>query len=137
MEIKIKINPERITNVDGMMTFGKTEDGLNVLDFKATEPVEMQAFVATCKVQAMHDGNVYITERPRRVHNTPLFREDNCSLTLGRDGKYYFVFTLTEDKIDKLPELLMFQALTIAQKVERIILKRKGRRGLVGRRKTN
>ena len=133
MEINIKINPEKTTNVDGMMTFGKTDTGLNVLDFKATETVELQAFVANCKVQGMPDGNVYITERPRRVHNTPLFREDNCSLTLGRDGRYYFVFTMEKGRVKEIPEQLMLQALAIAQKVERIILKRKGRKGLVGK----
>ena len=62
MEIKIQINEERITNVDGMMTFGKTDNGQHVLDFKATEQVEMPAFKAPCFVQGMTDGNVYITE---------------------------------------------------------------------------
>ena len=62
MEIKIEINPERITNVDGMMTIGKTDNGQHVLDFKATEQVEMPAFIANCLVQGMTDGDVYITE---------------------------------------------------------------------------
>ena len=62
MEIKIEINPERITNVDGMMTIGKTDNGQHVLDFKATEYVEVPAFIANCLVQGMTDGDVYITE---------------------------------------------------------------------------
>ena len=62
MEIKIEINPERITNVNGMMTIGKTDNGQHVLDFKATEQVEMPAFIANCLVQGMTDGDVYITE---------------------------------------------------------------------------
>lgn len=62
MEIKIQINPERTTTVDGMMTIGKTDNGRNVLDFKATEQVEMPAFKAPCFVQGMRNGDVYITE---------------------------------------------------------------------------
>ena len=133
MNINIQIDEKRTINVDGMMAFDRTDSGLNVLEFMATELVEVPASISTCKVQVMRDGNVYITQKPRRIHNTPLFREDNCSLTLGRDGKYHFIFTLPEELVDKLPERLMLQALAIAQKVERIILKRQGRKGLVGR----
>ena len=67
-----------------------------------TEYVEMEPFLADCKVQGMRDGNVYITERPKQKHNTPIFREDNSTLTLGRDGKYYFCFILPEAKADIL-----------------------------------
>lgn len=113
---------EKTTTLDGMMTFGKLDDGLNALDFSSFEAVEMEPFTATCKVQAMRDGNVYITEKPRRVHNKPLFREDNSSLTLGRDGNYYFVFKLSEELVKALPDRLVQQSLAIAQKVERVIL---------------
>ena len=113
---------EKTTTLDGMMTFGKLDDGLNALDFSSFEAVEMEPFTATCKVQAMRDGNVYITEKPRRVHNKPLFREDNSSLTLGRDGNYYFVFKLSEELVKELPDALVQQSLAIAQKVERVIL---------------
>ena len=82
-------------------------------------------------VQAMRDGNVHITELPKLKRNTPLFREDNSSLTLGRDGKYYFCFILPEGQVKQLPDRLVHQALSIAQKVERTILKPKGRKGLV------
>ena len=119
------------TMVDGMMTYSQMENGLNALDFTAGERVEMDAFTAYCRVQAMRDGNVYITELPRRVRNTPLFREDNSTLTLGRDGRFYFVFTLEEGRVGQLPDRLVHQALTIAQKVERIVLRKKGRKGLV------
>lgn len=61
MEINIQIK-ERTINVDGMMTFGRTDNGRNVLDFKATEHVEVPAFKAPCFVQGMHNGDVYITE---------------------------------------------------------------------------
>ncbi len=70
----------------------------------------------------MRDGNVYITERPKQKHNTPIFREDNSTLTLGRDGKYYFCFILPEAQVKQLPDRLVHQALSIAQKVERQII---------------
>ena len=124
-----KSNSKMTTMVDGMMTFGETDNGLHVLDFKATEYVELPPFMATCKVQAMRDGNVYITERPKQKHNTPLFREDNSSLTLGRDGKYYFCFILPEDLVKQLPDRLVHQALSIAQKVDKMIAGRVGKKG--------
>ena len=108
------------TMVDGLMTFGETDNGLHTLDFMCTECVEMEPFLANCKVQGMRDGNVYITERPRRKKGHPLFREDNSTLTLGRDHRYYFVFTLPEDQLDLLPDRLVHQALSIAQKTDRL-----------------
>ena len=121
-----KTGVENTTTLDGMMTFGKMDNGLNALDFSSFEAVELEPFTATCKVQAMRDGNVYITEKPKRVRNKPLFREDNSSLTLGRDGKYYFVFTMPKTQLELLPDRLVHQALAIAQKVERMMASRKG-----------
>ena len=131
-----KTNTQMTTMVDGLMTFGATDNGLHILDFMCTECVEMEPFMANCKVQGMRDGNVYITERPRRQRNSPLFREDNSSLTLGRDGKYHFIFTMSETLVDELPEQLVLQALAIAQRTARTILKRKGRKGLVEKKST-
>lgn len=123
MTKKIKKDIKKnITTLDGMMTFGKMDNGLNALDFSSFEAVELEPFTATCKVQAMRDGNVYITEKPKRVRNKPLFREDNSSLTLGRDGNYYFVFKLSEELVKELPDALVQQSLAIAQKVQRGII---------------
>ena len=110
------------------MTMGETDNGLKMLDFMCTEYVEMEPFLANCRVQGMRDGNVYITERPKQKHNTPIFREDNSSLTLGRDGKYYFCFILPEQQLDILPDRLVHQALAIAQKVDRMIAGRVGKK---------
>ena len=123
--------PEMTTTMEGQMCLGVTDNGLKTLDFMCTEYVELEPFAARCRVQAMRDGNVYITELPKLKRNTPLFREDNSSLTLGRDGKYYFCFILPEGQVKQLPDRLVHQALAIAQKVERTILKPKGRKGLV------
>ena len=94
---------------------------MNIMDFVCLDYVEMEPFIAECKVQAMRDGYVYITERPRRKRNTPIFREDNSSLTLGRDGKYYFVFTMEKRRKKELPDELVRQAKAIAQKVRKTI----------------
>ena len=124
-----KIQIERTTTLNGMMTFGTINDNQHILDFTSTEFAEMDPFFANCKVQGMRDGNVYITERPKQKHNTPLFREDNSSLTLGRDGKYYFCFILPEELVKQLPDRLVHQALAIAQKVDKMIAGRVGKKG--------
>ena len=124
-----KTKTQMTTMVDGLMTFGTTDNGLHTLDFMCTECVEMEPFLANCRVQGMRDGNVYITERPKQKHNTPIFREDNSTLTLGRDGKYYFCFILPEAKVKRLPDALVHQALSIAQKVDKMIAGRVGKKG--------
>ena len=86
------------------------------------EDVEMEAFITKCKVQGMRDGNIYMTELPKRHKNKPIFRDDNSSLSLGRDGKYYFVFTLSEQQLEELPQELVRQASAIAQKVLRTLI---------------
>ena len=128
---KRNIKIERPTTLNGMMTFGLVDNDLHILDFINIDFAEVEPFIADCKVQAMRDGNVYITEKTKRIRNTPLFREDNSSLTLGRDNRYYFYFSLPKEQLAELPHQLIHQALAIAQKVERTILKKQGRKGLV------
>ena len=110
-----KKNEKEIT-LDGLMTIGRVENMIHA-EFMCCEDVRIDAAVTNCKVQVMRDGNVYITELPKRVKNKPMFRDDNCSLSLGRDGRYYFVFSLPEQLVDELPKELVRQASAIAQKV--------------------
>ena len=110
--------------VDGMMAFGKLENGLRILDFECCEDVVMKPFSGTFKVQTMRDGNIYLTEQPRRPRNKALFREDNSSLSLGQNGRYYFVFSLDEQRVGELPERLTAQAGLIARKMIRELVKR-------------
>ena len=49
-------------------------------------------------------------------------REDHSSLSLGRDGVYYFTFRLPSALVEQLPEKLAHEALMIAQKVVNEIL---------------
>lgn len=108
--------------LNGMMTFGECENGLRFADFECCEDVEMEPFVGDCRVQMMRDGNVYITERPKRIRNRALLRDDNCSLSLGQNGRFYFVFSLPAAELDKLPAQLVRQASAIAGKFMRLIM---------------
>ena len=108
--------------VDGMMAFGKLENGQRTLDFECCEDVVAEAFVGDFRVQGMRDGNVYMTERPKRHKNKPIFRDDNCSLSHGRNGKYYFVFTMDDEDLGRVPQQLVQQAGNIARKVLKEII---------------
>jgi hypothetical protein len=108
--------------VEGLMTFGMLETGQRTLDFECCEDVEAETFKGVFHVQGMRDGNVYMQQRPKRIKNKPLFRDDNASLSKGRDGRFYFCFSLDEDRLNELPEQLVRQASTIAQKVIRELI---------------
>ena len=115
-------NNKKQVTLDGLMTIGLSEKGLRIADFECCEDAVVEDFTARCKVQLMRDGNMYISELPKRVRNKPLFREDNSSLSKGSNGMYYFVFMLEEDLINQLPEKLISQASEIAQKVIRELI---------------
>ena len=122
MNTIIKKVTERVLTVGGCMTFIKWANGQHTADFESDDKVDMEDFTAICKVQAMRDGNVYITQLPKRIRNKALFRDDNCTFTLGRDGRYYFVFTMPKHMVNKLPVQLIRQAAAIAQKVIRELI---------------
>ena len=119
---KIIITSEKQVMVEGLMTLGLLENGLRTADFMCCEDVELNAFTGTFKVQGMRDGNVYMQQKPKRVRNKAIFRDDNASLSHGQDGRYYFYFSLDEDRIGELPEQLVRQASAIAQKVIRELI---------------
>ncbi len=121
---KIIISTENQVMLDGLLTLGMLENGLRSADFACCEDVEMDAFSGTFKVQGMHDGNVYMQQKPKRVRNKAIFRDDNASLSQGQDKRWYFYFSLDEDQLEQLPDKLVRQASAIAQKVLReLILK--------------
>ena len=125
---KIIISTEKQVMLDGLLTLGLLENGLRTADFMCCEDVELDAFSGTFKVQVMRDGNVYMTEKPKRVRNKPLFRDDNAALSQGQDKRWYFFFSLDEDQLEQLPEKLVHQASAIAQKVIRELIKGRGYR---------
>lgn len=108
---------KKYVTLDGLMTVGMLENGLRTADFECCEDVEMEPYTTLCKVQGMRDGNVYVSELPKRIRNRAIFRDDNCSLSLGRNGRYYFVFSLPQEMVEELPLRLVRQASAIAQKV--------------------
>ena len=114
---QIEISSGKLVTLDGLLTLGKLENGLHTADFMCCEDALLEPFRGNCKVQLMRDGNMYITELPKRVRNKALFRDDNCSLSQGRDGRWYFCFSLDEDQLGMLPQKLVTQAGAIARKV--------------------
>ena len=111
-----KLYGEQVT-LEGLMTSGWLETGLRTLDFMCCEDVEAEPFKGDFHVQGMRDGNVYMQQKPKRVRNKPIFRDDNSSLSKGRDGRWYFCFSMDGERIGELPEELVRQAKTIARKV--------------------
>ena len=111
-----------MVTLDGLMTIGMLEDGRHLADFMCCEDVEMDSFSGTFKVEGKHDGNVYMTEQPKRVRNKPIFRDDNATLSQGQDKRWYFYFSLDENQLEQLPEKLVRQASAIAQKVLRQLI---------------
>ena len=121
---KIIITTERQAMLDGLLTLGILENGLRIADFQCCQDVLLDAFSGTFKVEGMRDGNVYMTEKPKRIRNKAIFRDDNASLSQGQDKRWYFFFSLEEDQLEQLPDKLVRQASAIAQKVLReLILK--------------
>ena len=110
---------KRDITLDGLMTIGKLNDGRTIGEFLNCEDVRIKPFSGNFRVQGMRDGNIYFSQKPKRVRNTPIFRDDNSSLSKGRNGRYYFVFSLEEERIEELPEELVRQASEIAKKVVR------------------
>ena len=108
--------------VEGLMTFGMLETGMRTLDFECCEDVEAEPFKGDFHVQGMRDGNVYMQQKPKRVRNKAIFRDDNASLSHGQDKRWYFYFSLDEDQLEQLPEKLVRQASAIAQKVIRELI---------------
>lgn len=114
---KFNKNGASQVTLDGMMTFGIVDKNLHTADFFSTEYVEMEPWTALCRVQRMRDGNLYVTEVPKRVRNKPIYREDNATFSQGQDKRWYFCFSLDEEELYRLPEELVRQARAIAEKV--------------------
>ena len=115
--IILKKGIKREITLEGLMTSGWLETGLRTLDFMCCEDVEAEPFKGDFHVQGMRDGNVYMQQKPKRVRNKPIFRDDNSSLSLGRNSRYYFVFSMPSQRADELPEELVRQACAIAKKM--------------------
>lgn len=110
-------------NVDyeAVVSLEELKNGLRLADIVSCDDVYVEAFLGKCKVQILRDGHIIIHELPKRHRNKPIFRDDNSSFTLGRDGKYYFVFTMPEQQVNEIPYQLQRQAAAIAGKVKNVL----------------
>ena len=114
----IDFSAEKPLTLDGLLTIQKTEDGLHNIDFQCCEDVEVEPFKADFDVQGMRDGNVYGQEKKKkkRIRNRhPLYKLEDSTFSLGRDGKYYFSFRLPSAQARELPTRLASQAEVIAK----------------------
>jgi hypothetical protein len=105
-------------NYEALVNLGELKDGLRIANIVSCEDVEVEGFIGRCKVQLLRDGHIQIVQLPKRLRNKPIFRDDNCTFTLGKDGRYYFVFTMPEQLIFEIPGQLRRQAGAIAAKIE-------------------
>ena len=104
------------------MTIGKDNKDLRFMDFQSYDDYDAEEFKGKYRVDSKHDGNIYMREIPNRRRNRPIFKDDNCSLSLGKNGIYYFRFQLPEEMAGELPGRLTRQSAAIAQKFIRKVL---------------
>ena len=108
--------------VEGMMTYGQKDNGLHTLNFVCLEDVIIEMIKGNFDVQVMEDGNIYMVQKPKRERNTPLYRDDNSSLSLGKNDRYYFTFSLPKDRAEELSAELVRQASALAGKFLRGVI---------------
>ena len=114
----IRMNTKRMVTLDGMVTYSKLLDGLIVVDFKNYDPeVEVEPVAGRFKGRLMHDGNLYLEQLPRRIRNKPKYRQDHSSVSIGRNGKGYFVMVVDEAELDAFPQILVREANEAAAKM--------------------
>ena len=114
----IRMNTKRMVTLDGMMTFSKLFNGLIVVDFKNYDPeVEVEPVAGKFKGRLMRDGNLYLEQLPRRIRNKPKYRQDHSSVSIGRNGKGYFVMVVDETELDAFPQILVREANEAAAKM--------------------
>ena len=108
--------------VEGMMTYGQKDNGLHTLNFVCLEDVIIEMIKGNFDVQVMEDGNIYMVQKPKRERNMPLYRDDNSSLSLGKNDRYYFTFSLPKDRAEELSAELVRQASALAGKFLRGVI---------------
>ena len=114
----IRMNTKRKVTLDGMVTYSKLINGLVVADFKNYDPeVEVEPVAGKFKGRLMRDGNLYLEQLPRRIRNRPKYRQDHSSVSIGRNGKGYFVMVVDEAELDAFPQILVREANEAAAKM--------------------
>ena len=103
--------------VDGMMSFGKLENGQRMADFVCTEHAEIEPFSGNFKVQALHNGCMTMVQKPKRYRGKPFRRGLRWSLSLTRNGMILINWRIPVGEIDKAPFYLRFDALEMAEAI--------------------
>ena len=118
MSKTIRMNIKRKVTLDGMVTYSKLINGLVVADFKNYDPeVEVEPVAGKFKGRLMRDGNLYLEQLPRRIRHKPKYRQDHSSVSIGRNGKGYFVMVVDEAELDAFPQILVREANEAAAKM--------------------
>ena len=110
-------NKVKVT-LDGMMTYSKLENGLLTARFKNYDTeLEVDLVRGKFKCQRMNDGDLYMEQLPRRLRNRPKFRQDHSSVSIGRNGKGYFVLVVDASELSAFPKILLREAYEAAAKM--------------------
>ena len=96
--------------VDGLMTFGKLDNGLNQASFAPCEHVEMTPYIGRFKVQLLNNGYLHLVQLAKRIRNSPLFRLAHSSFSYGKNAVYYYNFYIPDSEAERLPDLLEQEA---------------------------
>ena len=115
----------RDVTVDGLMTFGKLDNGLNQASFAPCEHVEITPYIGRFKVQLLNNGYLHLVQLAKRIRNSPLFRLAHSSFSYGKNAVYYYNFYIPDSEAEHLPDLLEQEAHEAAERV-REMLKEKG-----------
>ena len=122
----MKKNSKKVSRdviVDGLMTFGKLDNGLNQASFAPCEHVEMTPYIGRFKVQLLNNGYLHLVQLAKRIRNSPLFRLAHSSFSYGRNAVYYFNFYIPDSEAERLPDLLEQEAHEAAERVRKMIKK--------------
>ena len=124
MQKKVTRKNNKTVNYEALVSLGELRNGMRVAEITSIDHVKAEPFRGLCKVQLMRDGNIYLIQVPKRLRNKPRFRDDNSSLTIGRDHMVYFYFCMPEVRLNEVPQQLVRQANAIAQKVLRELIQK-------------
>lgn len=89
-------------SVNGFVTYSEYNNGLLRAVFE-------------CKVHITRDGNIYMQSVHKRVKNKPQMRQKHSSPSLGKDKRYYFVFSLFAEGLHLLRGLLIKEARVVVE----------------------
>jgi hypothetical protein len=111
----------RDVTVDGLMTFGKLDNGLNQASFAPCEHVEITPYIGRFKVQLLNNGYLHLVQLAKRIRNSPLFRLAHSSFSYGKNAVYYYNFYIPDSEAERLPDLLEQEAHEAAERVREML----------------